>query len=101
MVSDNPLRCGCAVSWVGAWLRRWTAEVGGWTHEARAAARTNACISGSAGDDPVPLVALDEGEAECHASALSSRSLRVLPPFPCSTLTMPMFLWMVLLHSVS
>lgn len=93
MVAGNPLRCGCAVSWVGAWLRRWTAEVGGWSQAARAAARASACV---AGDARLALLALHEGEAECRASALSSRAPpRAAPP------SAPAFLWMVLLHSVS
>ncbi|KAG6442307.1 hypothetical protein O3G_MSEX002305 [Manduca sexta] len=90
VVSGNPLRCGCAVSWVGAWLRRWTAEVGGWGGGARAAARRSTCRAGAVS---LPLLALDADEAECHASALSSRAARRTPLRP--------FLWLVLLYSLS
>ncbi|CAH2038196.1 unnamed protein product, partial [Iphiclides podalirius] len=66
----NPLRCGCSASWVGAWLRRWTAEVGGGARGAREAARRSHCQRPGAA--PRALLALDADEAECHASALSS-----------------------------
>ncbi|CAH0578967.1 unnamed protein product [Chrysodeixis includens] len=92
VVSGNPLRCGCSVSWVGAWLRRWTAEVGAWSRGARAAARRSAC-RGEAG--AVPLLALEADEAACHASALSSRARARL-----ARATLPL-LWLVLLHAVS
>ncbi|XP_049699581.2 protein artichoke [Helicoverpa armigera] len=67
-VGGNPLRCGCSVSWVGAWLRRWTAEVGGWSAAAREAARRSRCAGGAV------LLALHADEAACQASALSSRA---------------------------
>ncbi|CAH2106861.1 unnamed protein product [Euphydryas editha] len=68
LLAGNPLRCGCSASWVGAWLRRWTSEVGGGSRAARAAARRGAC----AGRGSRPLLELHADEAECHASALSS-----------------------------
>lgn len=89
-MSGNPLRCGCAVSWVGAWLRRWAAEVGGGGAAARAAARRSTC----AGAGALPLVALEADEADCHVSALSSRA-------PPHARALPAFLWIVLLHSLS
>lgn len=92
MVSGNPLRCGCSVSWLGAWLRRWTAEVGAWSGGARAAARRSAC-HGEAGE--APLLALEADEAACHASALSSRA----PARPARA-AMPL-LWLALLHAAS
>ncbi|XP_037872935.1 chaoptin [Bombyx mori] len=92
ILSENPLRCGCSVSWVGAWLRRWTAEVGGWSRDGRDAARRSACmISGTL----VPLLSLEADEAECHASALSSRALTHRPH------TMRSFQWIVLLYALS
>ncbi|KAJ0176900.1 hypothetical protein K1T71_006909 [Dendrolimus kikuchii] len=71
-LSANPLRCGCAVAWVGAWLRRWTAEVGGGAVAAREAARAPLCRAPH-GAASLPLLALAPDEAECHASALSKR----------------------------
>ncbi|XP_047529776.1 chaoptin-like [Vanessa atalanta] len=73
LLEGNPLRCGCSASWVGAWLRRWTSEVGGGTRSARAAARRSACVT-STRAPPRALLELHADEAECHASALSSRS---------------------------
>lgn len=93
MVSENPLRCGCSVSWVGAWLRRWTAEVGGWSVAARDAARRSAC-RGEGGS--TALLALDADEAACHASALSSRARLFAPPARPAVA-----LWLVLLHALS
>lgn len=92
-LAGNELRCGCAVSWVGAWLRRWTAEVGGWGAGARAAARAARCRAAPGGS--APLVALPADEADCHASALSSRAPRHPAP-PARP-----FLWLVLLYSLS
>ncbi|CAH0719725.1 unnamed protein product, partial [Brenthis ino] len=76
VLAGNPLRCGCSASWVGAWLRRWTSEVGGGTRSGRWAARSSTCVSG-ASSLPKPLLALHADEAECHASALSSRSYKL------------------------
>ncbi|KAM3956959.1 uncharacterized protein ACR2FA_009082 [Aphomia sociella] len=99
VVSGNPLRCGCAVSWVGAWLRRWTMEVGGGSRSAREAARRSTCRSAAASStalaSPQPLLSLDADEAECHASALSSRA----PNTRHSSMTA--FLWIVFLHLLS
>ncbi|XP_052757161.1 chaoptin-like isoform X2 [Galleria mellonella] len=104
VVSGNPLRCGCSVSWVGAWLRRWTVEVGGGSRSARDAARRSTCrapaAAGAAATAAVagaaqPLLVLDADEAECHASALSSGALN-MRHFRLSA-----FLWIVLLHSLS
>lgn len=92
VVSGNPLRCGCSVSWVGAWLRRWTAEVGGWSAAARGAARRSTCRA--EGGRGTALLALDADEAACHASALSSRA-RLLAPVHAAAL------WLVLLHALS
>lgn len=76
ILAGNPLRCGCSASWVGAWLRRWTSEVGGGTRSGRWAARSSTCVAG-AGSLQKPLLALHADEAECHASALSSRSYKL------------------------
>ncbi|XP_063825150.1 chaoptin-like [Ostrinia nubilalis] len=89
VVAGNPLRCGCSVSWVGAWLRRWAAEAGGGAAGARAAAVRSECV---AAGGRRALLALDADEAECHASALSSDARALAPPA---------FFWIVLLHSVS
>lgn len=91
MVAGNPLRCGCSVSWAGAWLRRWTAEVGGWSAAARGAARRSSC--GAAGG-ALALVELEADEAACHASALSSRA-RMPAPARAAVL------WLVLVHALS
>ncbi|OWR44663.1 Chaoptic protein [Danaus plexippus plexippus] len=71
LLGGNPLRCGCSASWVGGWLRRWTSEVGGGSRRARAAARHTTCLTPSG---PRALLAVNADDAECHASALSSRS---------------------------
>ncbi|RVE41760.1 hypothetical protein evm_013589 [Chilo suppressalis] len=105
MVSGNPLRCGCAVSWVGAWLRRWTGEVGGGARDARAAARDAVCLYGDGsgyGSGPrAPraraLLAADTDAARCHASALSSSA----PGAPRRPAALPAFLWIILLYSIS
>ncbi|XP_072932346.1 uncharacterized protein [Epargyreus clarus] len=80
VLAGNPLRCGCSASWVGSWLRRWTAEVGGGERGARDAARRSTCVT-SPRAAPRPLVELHVDEAECHASALSSRSTRAIIQF--------------------
>lgn len=92
VVSENPLRCGCSVSWVSAWLRRWTAEVGGWSAGARGAARRSTCQGGRGG---VALLALEADEAACHASALSSRAGAV------AARSTTVLLWLVLIHALS
>ncbi|KAJ8727803.1 hypothetical protein PYW08_016188 [Mythimna loreyi] len=91
VVSGNPLRCGCSVSWVGAWLRRWTAEVGGWSAAARGAARRSACSERGAAR---PLLALEPDEAACHASALSARAHALVAARTSA-------LWLVLLLALS
>ncbi|GBP92905.1 Chaoptin [Eumeta japonica] len=69
ILTGNPLRCECELSWLGAWLRRWLQEneAGG---ELARTVRAAACIDhlGRA----TPLLQLRADEAECHASALSS-----------------------------
>ncbi|KPJ18286.1 Chaoptin [Papilio machaon] len=96
VLAGNPLRCGCAASWVGAWLRRWTAEVGGGGRAARAAARRNHCRPASPLANPRPLLALDADDAECHASALASAA-----PYPqmqhAPRLFLPLLLQLLLL----
>ncbi|CAK1595662.1 unnamed protein product [Parnassius mnemosyne] len=82
----NPLRCGCSASWVGAWLRRWTAEVGGGARSAREAARRSQCQRVDAA--PRALLALDADEAECHASALSSSAALASAPQHFSALVL-------------
>lgn len=78
MLSGNPLRCGCAVSWLGAWLRRWAGEVGGGARAAREAARAaGACERDG---ELVPLLALEEAEEACAPSALSARASLPHPP---------------------
>lgn len=69
-MGGNPLRCGCSALWLGAWLRRWAREAG----RGSAAARGESCVAG--GEARVALVAQGADEAECHASALSSRGAR-------------------------
>ncbi|CAB3223470.1 unnamed protein product [Arctia plantaginis] len=94
VISGNPLRCGCGVQWIGAWLRRWCMEVGGGSAQARSAALRSTCKAGAAA---LPLLGLDSDEAQCHASALSGRAARCKqsPPGP------PPLLWLVLLYVLS
>lgn len=93
VVAGNPLKCGCGVQWVGAWLRRWCAEVGAWSEGARGAARRSTCAANGAA---APLLALDADEAECHASALSSRTDHTHAPH-----ALPALLWLIFLHALS
>lgn len=89
-MAGNPLRCGCSVSWAGAWLRRWTAEVGGWSAAARGAARRSSCRGPSGA---LALLSLEADEATCHASALSSHA-RLQEPARAAAL------WLVLVHAL-
>ncbi|CAG9092811.1 unnamed protein product [Plutella xylostella] len=70
VVSGNALRCGCAVAWLGGWLRRWAAEAGA-ARGAGGAAAAGWCWRGA---QRVPLLELQADAAECAASALSSRA---------------------------
>lgn len=73
----NPLRCGCGALWLGAWLRRWAREAG---RGAAAARRETCAVAAGAGAARVVLVLQSADEAECHASALSSRGSALRPP---------------------
>ncbi|CAG9584286.1 unnamed protein product [Danaus chrysippus] len=94
LLGGNPLRCGCSSSWVGGWLRRWSSEVGGGSRRARAAARHSTCLTPSG---PRSLLALNADDAECHASALSSRSWTLA----CPHVFYYMFLLVMTVYSLS
>lgn len=108
VLAGNPLRCGCAASWVGAWLRRWTAEVGGGERGARASARRSQCVLAAPLAESLaepraavsrPLLALDGDEAECHASALAGAARRA-PPRPEPPLIMLLLLPYKLIYTI-
>ncbi|XP_072401202.1 uncharacterized protein [Diabrotica undecimpunctata] len=77
-LSNNPFRCGCHLSWLSHWLRRWTREsLQSHNSPIEAVIKMNEVIKESTCIDSVtgtriPIVDLEPEDMSCHASALSN-----------------------------
>uniref|UniRef100_A0A6P7FU58 Chaoptin-like n=1 Tax=Diabrotica virgifera virgifera TaxID=50390 RepID=A0A6P7FU58_DIAVI len=77
-LSNNPFRCGCHLSWLSHWLRRWTREsLQSHNSPIEAVIKMNEVIKESTCVDSVtgtriPIVDLEPEDMSCHASALSN-----------------------------
>ncbi|KAG5880820.1 hypothetical protein JTB14_019464 [Gonioctena quinquepunctata] len=76
-ISDNSFRCGCHLSWLSHWLRRWAREsVQSHNTPIETAMRINdiireaTCVDVATGVR-IPIVQLQPEDMSCHASALS------------------------------
>lgn len=77
IVSNNPWKCGCHLTWLSHWLRRWAREsLQSHTAPVDTSIRLNelvkeaTCAEMRSGSD-IPIVQLSPEDMSCHASALS------------------------------
>ncbi|XP_057660617.1 chaoptin-like [Diorhabda carinulata] len=78
LLSNNPFRCGCHLSWLSHWLRRWMRESLQFHNSPveevinmNEIIKESTCIDTSSGNR-IPIIDLEPEDTSCHASALSN-----------------------------
>ncbi|CAG9855606.1 unnamed protein product [Phyllotreta striolata] len=78
LLSNNPFRCDCHLTWLSHWMRRWTREsLQSHSSPAEGSVRMIEAISEATCIDyrsntKIPIVDLQPEDTNCHASALSN-----------------------------